>query len=296
MQFLISRFETMLAALGGLGTLEDKRVLLKPNLLSAGLGPLPCTEASFILAVAHLFVAGKAVVCIGDSPAFGSARSVLARLGILQELLSLGVTVSDFRQTREVQLPSGIQARVACRALDCDLLVNMPRIKAHAQTRVTLAVKNCFGCLTGLQKPFWHMIHGGRHGLFARLLVELPQVLPPVLTLVDGIRVMHCTGPMQGRPYPLKIVAAGWNPVAVDMALLRVLGVEWADSPLHRTARKLKLPGSHCKEIHFPLAHPLSLAVDDFRVPARLAPIRFRPFSFLYSSLKRTLLSLADRE
>ncbi len=286
----------MLAALDGLGSLEGKRILLKPNLLSASLGPLPCTEASFILAAAHFFVASKAMVCIGDSPAFGSARSLLARLGIFQELLSLGVTVSDFRQSRQVVLPSGIRARVACRALDCDLLVNMPRVKAHAQTRVTLAVKNCFGCLTGLQKPVWHMMYGGRHGSFARLLVELLQVLPPVLTLVDGIRAMHCTGPMKGRPYPLKLVAAGWNPVAVDMALLKVLGVDCAGSPLHRTARELGLVGADFSELLFPLAHPQELAVDDFCVPARLAPIRFRPFSFLYSSLKRTLLTLTSRE
>jgi len=286
----------MLAALDGLGSLEGKRVLLKPNLLSASLGPLPCTEASFILAAAHFFVASKAMVCIGDSPAFGSARSLLARLGILQELLYLGVTVSDFRRTREVELPAGIRARIACRALDCDLLVNMPRVKAHAQTRVTLAVKNCFGCLTGLQKPLWHMLHGGRQGSFARLLVELPQILPPVLTMVDGIRAMHCTGPMKGRPYPLKLVAAGWNPVAVDMALLNVLGIDYADSPLHLTARELKQPGSNFKEITFPLAHSQELAVDDFRVPGHLAPIRFRIFSFFSSSIKRTLLSLADRE
>jgi uncharacterized protein (DUF362 family) len=293
MQFLISRFETMLAAIGDPGALAGKKVLLKPNLLSVAKGPLPCTEGAFILAVARLFVDRAARVHIGDSPAFGSARSLLARLGILQELLSMGVVVTDFRQTREVILASGRRARIAVQALDCDLLVNMPRVKAHAQARVTLSVKNCFGCLTGLQKPLWHMLYGGRSGSFPQLLLELLSVLPPILSLVDGIRAMHCTGPMNGRPYPLRLVAGGWNPVAVDMALLKILGVACADSPLHRCAQELGLPGSDETALYYPLAHPMALAVDDFQVPAQLAPIRFRPLRFLYSSLKRILSGAA---
>ena len=286
----------MLGALGGLETVAGKRVVLKPNLISASHGPLPCTEGVFILAAAKFFILKGAVVCVGDSPAFGSARSSLARLGILSELLSLGVSVSDFRQSRSVLLPSGTRARIARQALDCDLLVNMPRVKAHAQARVTLAVKNCFGCLTGLQKPLWHMVYGGQRGSFARLLLELLDVLPPTLTLVDGIRAMHGTGPMKGRPYPLRLVAAGWNPLAVDTALLQILGVDWADSPLHQAARKMELPGATMRELGFPLSRPEELAVDDFCVPVHLAPIRFRIFSFFYSSIKRTLLTLASRK
>jgi len=266
------------------------QVVLKPNLISAKRGPLACTEGAFIVAVARWFLDKGAKVCVGDSPAFGTATAVLDRLGVLEDLRYLGVSVSDFTSTRKLRLHSGIRAAMAEDALNCDLLVNLPRIKAHAQTRVTLAVKNCFGCLSGLQKPWWHMVHGGESGPFAGLLVELLAVLPRTLTLVDGVRAMHNTGPVRGESYPLNILAAGMNPVAVDTALLSVLNVAPHRSPLWQAAADAEIPGSRLAELSFPLATPAEVQVSDFRVPKSLKSIRFHPVSFAVSSVRRTLM------
>ncbi len=266
------------------------QVLLKPNLISARRGPLACTEGAFILAVARWFIDKGARVTVGDSPAFGTATAVLDKIGVLEDLRLLGVRVSDFTSTRKLTLHSGVRAAVAVDALDCDLLVNLPRVKAHAQTRVTLAVKNCFGCLSGLQKPWWHMVHGGESGPFADLLVELLAVLPRTLTLVDGVRAMHGTGPLRGEIYSLNVVAGGMNPVAVDSALLSILNVSPHHSPLWQAAVEGKIPGSLLKELLFPLATPAELRVNDFIVPNDLNSIRFHPVSFVLSSVRRTLM------
>jgi uncharacterized protein (DUF362 family) len=290
-------FNQIINALGRPARFNGQRVLLKPNLLSAKNGPLPCTEAAFILAAARWFIDAGARVAIGDSPAFGSATANLTRLGITQELAYLGVSLSDFTRTRRCTLASGVKAEVAEDALDCDLLVNMPRIKAHAQVRVTMAVKNCFGCLTGLQKPWWHMIHGGASGRFTDLLVQLLALLPETLTLVDGIRAMHRTGPMNGEPYPLRIIAAAKNPVAVDAALLFLLNIPAECSPLQQAAMNAAITGSRVEELSFPLSSPRDLRVSDFQVPADLNPVRFRPFSFVWSTMRRTvgMLRVGDK-
>jgi uncharacterized protein (DUF362 family) len=286
---LYESFEQVIVAVGHPVHLAGQRVMLKPNLLSAKNGPLPCTEAAFILAAARWFVDAGARVTIGDSPAFGSARANLYRLGISGELAYLGVAMSDFTRTCTCILPSGIRARVARDALDCDLLINLPRIKAHSQVRVTMAVKNCFGCLTGLQKPCWHMIHGGASGRFADLLVQLLSLLPETLTLVDGIRAMHRTGPMNGEPYPLRIIAAGTNPVAIDTALLSVLNISAEHSSLQQAAMNASIPGSGVEDLSFPLSSPGDLRASDFQVPVDLNPVRFRPFSFVWSIMRRTV-------
>ncbi len=291
----MERFDSLIRAIGGPFALHGRQVLLKPNLLSAKNGPLPCTEAAFILAAARWFIDAGARVAIGDSPAFGSATTNLTRLGITQELAYLGVTLSDFTRTRTCLLDSGVKAKVAEDALDCDLLVNMPRIKAHAQVRVTMAVKNCFGCLSGLQKPWWHMIHGGTSGRFADLLVQLLALLPDTLTLVDGIRAMHRTGPINGGPYPLRVVAAGVNPVAIDTAFLRLLGISDNNSPLQVAAMHRKIFGSSSEDITYPLASPNDLQVHDFRVPGIVNPIRFRPFSFVFSAVRRAMGTIRSR-
>ena len=287
--------DRVLAAIGPLPGLRSSRVLLKPNLITTRNAQLACTEARFIVAAARWFLDQGAMVAVGDSPSFGSARSVLDKIWALAALEALGVPVVEFRQATTVTLPSGQQAQLATAALDCDLLVNLPRVKAHAQMRVTLAVKNCFGCLAGWHKPWWHMAHGGNNPRFPDLLVELLSALPPTLTLVDGIVAMHRTGPVHGEPFPLGLVAAGSNPVAIDTALLGILGVDPGCSPLWQASDRAGLPGTRLEQLTFPLAAPADWGVTGFIAPDELSPIRFNPFRFCKNSVKRILLRLFAR-
>ena len=97
---LAPAIDRVITALGELEHPAGLQVLLKPNLISAKRGPLACTEGAFIVAVARWFLDRGARVTVGDSPAFGTATAVLDRLGILEDLRSLGVGVSDFTSTR----------------------------------------------------------------------------------------------------------------------------------------------------------------------------------------------------
>lgn len=265
-------------------------VLLKPNLIAAKNSPLSCTEAQFILAAARWLLERGARVSIGDSPAFGTGEAVLRAMGVAEELASLGVRTADFKKGRRARLPGGGSAVLAEAALDCDLLVNLPRVKAHAQTRVTLAVKNYFGCLTGLRKPWWHMLHGGPQGCFCELLTQIPLALPPSLTLVDGVVAMHQTGPIWGEPFPLGLVAASMNPVAADAALHRVLGLAPEQSPVMAACRRAGLTGADLAQLSFPLLRPEELEVKDFLAPEQLNPIRFSLFRFFRSAARRLRL------
>jgi uncharacterized protein (DUF362 family) len=266
---------------------SSARVLIKPNLISATHGSLPCTEGDFILTVTRLFLDHGAHVRVGDSPAFGSAASVLGRLGIRDSLKKLSVPVANFTRVRQVTLPSGIRTGLAADALDCDLLVNLPKVKAHVQLRITLAVKNYFGCLAGMRKPLWHMMYGGRQGDFARYVVELLSILPDSLTIVDGIRTMHETGPVRGRAFDLGLIAGSFNPVAIDRTFLDIVGINPAASPLMAACKRACITGTDMSELEFPLHAPQDVRVNDFEVPGELNPIRFNPFRFMKNSFRR---------
>ena len=275
--------------------LQGSEVLLKPNLISAKSGSLPCTEGRLILAAARRFLDLGARVGIGDSPAFGTAASVLDKLGLLEELAYLGVQVRSFHQGLSVELPGKGRATLARAALECDLLVNLPRVKAHDQARLTMAVKNYFGCLVGLRKAWWHMAYGGRRsskkdGFFDRI-IRLPDALPPSVSIIDGIRAMHRRGPVHGLPYPLAVLAAAGNPVAADRALQIILKVAPQDCPLMAACRRAGRAGARAAQLSFPLAAPEELQVDDFQVPAVLNPVRFNPFRFVLSTARRMLMS-----
>ena len=273
-----------------LPNLRSAKILLKPNLISAKHGALPCTEAAFMLAAARYLLDQGAQVSLGDSPAFGTATMVLQALGITEKLTALGVEIRNFRKGRNVPLRNGDKAFLAEAALACDLLVNLPRVKAHAQARLTLAVKNCFGCVLGTRKAWWHMKYGRTEGAFHDRLAQIPLLLPPILSLVDGVVAMHKSGPIQGEAYSLNLVAAGMNPVAVDTALHQLLGITPEQSPVMAACCQAQLPGAKKEQLVFPLEKPEDFQSDDFLVPDELNPVRFSPFRFLTSAGKRMLL------
>lgn len=283
--------DRLLAPVFPTGSSRSAQVLLKPNLITATNGQCACTDARVIATVARWFIDQGARVMVGDSPAFGTARSVLRKIGALQPLTALGAEVVEFRQHRMVDLPSGQRARIAVPALECDCLINLPKVKAHSQMRLTLAVKNYFGCIAGLHKPWWHMIHGGPQGRFAELLIELLAALPSGYSLVDGIEAMHHTGPIHGQSFPLGLLAGGVNPVAVDTALQAVLGVADQCCPLWCAAREAGIAGTTLEDLVFTQAHHHAFAAEGFVVPKELTPIRFNPFRFVKSSLQRLVLS-----
>jgi uncharacterized protein (DUF362 family) len=271
------------------------RVLLKPNLLSGrSADHLACTEPEFVAAVAEWFVEQGAVVAIGDSPAFGTARGVMRATGIERALAGLPVELLDFDQAIPIALAGGVQVKVARAALECDVLVNLPRVKAHSQFYMTLAVKNYFGTVVGFQKPAWHLRYGDRGDRFASHLVDLLAVLPAGITLMDGIIAMHETGPISGKPFPLGLVAGTFNPVAADTALLATMGLDFTKSVIWCECARRGLAGADPDELDFPLLNPPAFTVNGFQAPSMLKPVSFNPFRMVVSSCRRFAARLKE--
>ena len=266
------------------------RVLLKPNLVSAVRHKgLACTHPEVVAAVAEWFLDQGAKVRVGDSPAFGSALGVMADCGISAALKGLPVTMINFEAAQPVRLASGLSVGVARAIGECDLLVNLPKIKAHGQLYVSLAVKNYFGAVVGFRKPWLHARYGDVDTRFEAMLVDLLGVLPGGITLADGVVAMHCDGPVGGKPFPLHLLAGGLNPVALDTALLGVLGLSPQESPVWLECRRRNLAGSTLPELSFPLARPEEVAVQGFQPPVRLRPVSFHPWRLLLGAMKRLM-------
>lgn len=266
-------------------------VLLKPNLISSRGPALACTSKEFIASVARWFLEHGCHVKLGDSPAFGSVTSVLDRHGIREALQSLEVEIVSFKTVITRDLVSGVSVDIAAEAMECDFLVNLPRLKAHNQMYLTGAVKNFFGTVVGMRKAMMHMRHGSDHGEFSDILVRIPDLLPPTITIMDAVEVMHRSGPLDGDPLRLQVVGAAQCPVALDTAVIRMLGLEPLDSPLWCAARDMKHPGCSAENIVYPACNPGQVGEGTFVPPEDLNPIRFNPFRFLGGLMRR--LSLA---
>ncbi|HIP38021.1 MAG TPA: DUF362 domain-containing protein [Desulfocapsa sulfexigens] len=267
--------------------LSNRRILLKPNLISASAPPLACSNPFFVKAAASSFLSRGARVLIGDSPAFGKAATVLRRQGFTRAFSGMAVEPVTFKTRVLKTLDCGITVGVATEALDCDYFINLPRIKAHDQMGITMAVKNVFGIVLGARKAWLHMRHGESWQDFSRMILDLHQLLPPSLVLADGIEVMNRRGPMRGPSLALGCLAASRNAVALDRAMLEVLEIKNERVPLVQTAWERNLTGASLRDIDFPQLLPQAFHGSGFQVPATLIPVRFKVVRYLRSSIKR---------
>ncbi len=267
------------------------RVLVKPNLLKATPDGLVCTHPQVAGAACAWLLERGARPFVADSPGFGSGRSVARRIGMAAVLRELGVPLKELRAPVRVRLPFGWAIGISRDALEADAVLDLPKFKAHGQMRLSLAVKNLFGCVPGTRKAVAHTLHGdlrGPHGpRFESLITEIAQALPPTGALVDGVTAMHVMGPTGGRPFPLGCIAAAPQPWALDTALYTLLGLAPEQVPLWREAQRRDLPGSRLQDLAFPLERPEAFDAAGFELPARLIPMNFHPVRLCISAVKR---------
>ncbi len=270
------------------------RLLIKPNFVALRSAHLCCTHPAVIAAAARHCVERGAHVTVGDSPAFGTAQGIAKAIGLPELLLPLGVEVVTL--ARGVCVKSGhVPVRVSTIALGADLIVNLPKFKAHSQMRFSGAVKNLFGCVTGVRKAWLHALHGDKKNRFVAMICGLMQVLPPTVSLMDGVEAMHRTGPIAGEAYPLGFMGASVNPVALDTAAGMVLGARPEFIPIWDYCLRQRLPGADAAALDFPQHRPEDFDATDFILPASLKPESFRPDILLQSLIKRMWLARFKR-
>lgn len=272
------------------------KVLVKPNLVTSRNARLSCTHPLVVRAVCVLLLDHGVRVQVGDSPAFGAAGQVARAAGLTEALRDLSVPVRNLNRPVSVRLtsasrPGGVQVGISRHVLEADLLLNLPRLKAHSQMFITAAAKNLFGCVCGVRKALAHMRHGQGDDL-AALILDLQPHLPPTTSVLDAVTAMHVSGPAGGQPCHLGLLAASDNPVALDTAVYTALGLHPEQVPLWREARRKKLLGHHPEQITTPLLSPTDLDLSAFQPPDRLSPVSFHPRQVVKSMCRRAWLGL----
>ncbi|MCR5563629.1 MAG: DUF362 domain-containing protein [Desulfovibrio sp.] len=266
------------------------RVLVKPNLLLPV--SLACTSPAVVAAVCAWLLERGAQVVVADSPGFGRGPVVARKIGLEEALRPLGLAVCamDEPVATDLSLASGkARFRISRRALEADVIVSVPRVKAHSQMRASLAVKNCFGCVCGLSKALIHAREGRDPDFFADCLAALWAVLPPVAGVADGVTAMHVTGPSKGLAYPLGLLGASDSAVALDEAVLAALGLAPADTPLGAALARRLAQGSAAAgwRAEYPLRRPEEWRPVDFCFPVDLSHTSFAPGRLVKSCLRR---------
>jgi uncharacterized protein (DUF362 family) len=165
-------------------------VLIKPNLVEpAAPDSGQITNPRLVEAAARYCLdSGASRVIIGEGPSYYQAQSRLrecfTRTGISGVADRLGIewVLFDEHRYRTFKGVSGCtpeEFRVTEFAFTCDQFINLPVLKTHYLTKVTLAMKNLKGCLKWEDKPRFH-----RQDL-ERAVVHLAKVIRPTLNVID---------------------------------------------------------------------------------------------------------------
>ncbi len=213
------------AAIGGIDRFvrSGESVLIKPNV---GWDRIPEQAADTDPAVVAELVrlcrgAGARRVVVADISC-NDPRRCFASSGILAAAGAAGAEVLDARRLRLV--PAGLPGlaeglEVVEELLRADRVINVPVVKHHSLSRVTIGMKNWFGVLGQ-----------GRNRLHQDIdvaVAELGATFRPTLTVVDATRVLTANGPVGGSladVRAVRAVLAATDPVLADAWGAALLG------------------------------------------------------------------------
>ena len=105
--------------------------------------------------------------------------------------------------------------------LECDTFINVPVLKHHGLTGLTLSMKNLMGICSG-QRGLMHFDIGTK-------LAHLADFIKPDLNVIDAYRVLLRNGPTGGNladVMALKTIIAGTDPVLCDSYACMLMGKE----------------------------------------------------------------------
>ncbi len=136
-------------------------------------------------------------------------------------------TLAD--EFQKVDLGEGAVVAFSKTLITSDFVVNIPVMKAHNQTRVSLGIKNLKGAIDIPSRKRCHSAEVDKdlHWWVARLADRMP----PMLTLYDGIYTNERGPGFDGKMHRSNILMAATDVLAGDMVGCKVLGHRPEDVP-----------------------------------------------------------------
>lgn len=221
--------------LGGMAAFVQpgQRVLLKPNIVRAMEPELAATtHPTIVSAVARLVREAGGTPLIVESPG-GPAntawvRNAFRKSGIAQAAAEAGAELNEDLTATQVPHPEGQLLRrldLLQVATQGDVIINLPKLKTHNLTGLTLGIKNLFGLVPGAIKIGYHSKLHDREQ-FTQALVDLYTYLRPALTIMDAVVGMEGNGPTGGTPRTIGAVVASADTLAGDTVAAALVGLD----------------------------------------------------------------------
>jgi len=128
-----------------------------------------------------------------------------------------------------VDLGDGIELNFSAMAMASDFIVDLPVMKTHNQTVVSLGIKNLKGLIDIKSRKRCHSDDPNQD--LNLMVARLADRMPPLFTLIDGIYTNERGPAFDGKMHRSNLLVASSDVLAADLVGARVLGYNPADVP-----------------------------------------------------------------
>ena len=136
-----------------------------------------------------------------------------------------------------VDLGDGVEVKFNTDILASDFVVDLPVMKTHSMTMVSLGIKNLKGMIDIASRKKCHNTHPDKDLHF--WVSRLADKMPPVFTLIDGIYTAERGPGIDGQMHRSNLLVASADILSADMVGAKILGFEPAAVPhLAHAARR----------------------------------------------------------
>ncbi len=213
------------------------RVLLKPNLVMwDSVYPFPkygviTTSVVVEEMVKLLKEYGCSEITLGeatiDDQELGSnTKAAFRGLGYHQLQKKYGLKLIDFNDGAFTKTDFGdFSLNIADPVLEADFIINLPVLKTHSQTKVSLGFKNLKGCLDLKSKIRCH----NKHIPLDLFIARLGEKIAPKLTVLDGIYSLERGPIFNGKPHRTDAIIASRDMFSADVVGCQAMGFEPAE-------------------------------------------------------------------
>ncbi|MGD8948846.1 MAG: DUF362 domain-containing protein [Desulfobacterales bacterium] len=133
------------------------------------------------------------------------------------------------RPFEKVDLGDDVKLNFNSDILNSDFVVDVPVMKCHAQTIVSLGIKNLKGMIDIPSRKKCHNMNPGKDLHF--WVSKLADKMPPMFTLLDGIYTNERGPSIDGRMHRSNLLVASADLLSADMVGAKLLGYDPAQVP-----------------------------------------------------------------
>lgn len=227
--------------------IKNKKAVIKPNLVMAAPPESGATvHPSVVLKTAEILREfGAESVILADSPGgpynaatFGHICRICGMSGIEGEALRLN---DDFTW-KQVHFDGIKLKNFECitPVYDADVVIDLCKLKTHALTGLSAAVKNLFGIIPGVLKFEMHSNFPEQDD-FSSMLCDLAGYVmksKKLICICDAIISMEGNGPTHGKPKKTGLLLASRSPFALDVVCEHIMRIDGTVKYLNEGAKR----------------------------------------------------------